>query len=368
MSRLLSRRRFMMTGASAVAASALPAVAGRASANSSGELRVNVSGGDFGKAAIDAYVKPFEAESGIKVTPIAQVVHSAQIAMMVKAKAVTVDVVPFSPVPHANLVKDHLFEEIDYSIYNKEELDAIPDYCKQPYGIASDVYSYNMVYNVKKFPAGKPRPTSWAEFWDAQRFPGTRSLQNGQYGTVGPWEEALLADGVPVDKLYPMDIDRIFRSLDKIKPHIVKWWTSGSEIQQIMRDDVADIVQSYDERALLLIENGEPIEINRNQAKLVWQYWSIPKGSPNAQNAQKFIEFVTRAEPQAALARLFPQAPTNRNALKLLPEKLSRNFSTHPDYMATSYPINPKWYIETGADGLTNVQRLVQHWNQWILH
>ncbi|WP_348637520.1 ABC transporter substrate-binding protein [Bradyrhizobium sp. ISRA443] len=346
----------------------MSAVAGRVSAKSSGELRVNVSGGDFGKAAIDAYVKPFEVETGIKVAPIAQEVHSAQIAMMVKAKAVTVDVVPFSPVPHASLVKDDLFEEIDYSIYNKEELGAIPDYCKQSYGIASYIYSYNMVYNVTKFPAGKPRPTSWAEFWDAQRFPGTRSLQSGQYGTVGPWEEALLADGVPVDKLYPMDIDRIFSSLDKIKPHVVKWWTSASEIQQIMRDHVADIVQSSDGRALLLIENGEPIEINRNQAKLVWQYWSIPRGSPNAQNAQKFIEFVTRAEPQAALARLFPQAPSNRNALKLIPEKLARKLCTYPDYMATSYSINPRWYVETGLDGLTNAQHLLQRWNQWILH
>lgn len=38
--------------------------------------------------------------------------------------------------------------------------------------------------------------------------------------------------GVPADRLYPMDIDRIFASLDKIKPHIRKWWGTGSEIQQ----------------------------------------------------------------------------------------------------------------------------------------
>src|SRR5438309_6091061 len=53
------------------------------------------------------------------------------------------------------------------------------------------------------FPAGK-RPTTWAEFWDAKKFPGPRTLRAGVYGT-GAYEEALLADGVPMDKLYPMD-------------------------------------------------------------------------------------------------------------------------------------------------------------------
>ncbi|TGV78311.1 extracellular solute-binding protein, partial [Mesorhizobium sp. M2D.F.Ca.ET.145.01.1.1] len=104
----------------------------------------------------------------------------------------------------------------------------------------------------------------------------------------GPWEEALLADGVSPDKLYPMDIDRVFASLDKIKPHIRKWWSSGSEIQQMLHDKVVDIAQSYDGRALLLIDQGAATEINRNQAKLQWDYWVIPKGSPNAKAAQKF--------------------------------------------------------------------------------
>ncbi|MCK1551937.1 ABC transporter substrate-binding protein [Bradyrhizobium sp. 177] len=367
MSRLLNRRRFMLTGSSAIASGAL-STSRRASAQSSGALRVQVYGGDFGKALIEAYVKPFEAETGIKVIPITQDVPTAQIAMMVKSKNVTIDVSASSSVPTlVNLVQENLLEDIDYSIYKEEELAGIPDYCKQTYGVASYMYSYNMVYNTAKFPAGKPRPANWADFWDVKQFPGVRSLLSGQYGTIGPWEEAVLADGAAVDALYPMDIDRIFASLDKIKPYIVKWWTNGSEIQQIMRDGVADIMESYDGRALLLADQGSPIEINRNQARLTWDYWFIPKGSPNAQNAQKFIEFTTRADRQAAFVQFYPQAPSNRNAFKLIPEKAGRKLCSHPDYIATSYPINPKWYIETGSNGLTNAQQLLRRWNKWIL-
>ena len=34
---------------------------------------------------------------------------------------------------------------------------------------------------------------------------------------------------VPADKLNPMDIDRAFRKLDQIKPHIKVWWMQGND-------------------------------------------------------------------------------------------------------------------------------------------
>ncbi|TIQ16119.1 MAG: ABC transporter substrate-binding protein, partial [Mesorhizobium sp.] len=105
--------------------------------------------------------------------------------------------------------KKGILEEIDYSLFRKEELDGIYEFAKQPFGVANLIYSYNMVYSTDVFPADKPRPTNWAEFWDADKFPGVRTLVSGQFGSEGPWEEALLADGVSPDKLYPMDIDRV---------------------------------------------------------------------------------------------------------------------------------------------------------------
>jgi putative spermidine/putrescine transport system substrate-binding protein len=170
-----------------------------------------------------------------------------------------------------------------------------------------------------------------------------------------------------MDKLYPLDIDRVFASLDKIKPHIRKWWTGGSEILQIMRDNVADVVQSYDGRALSLIDEGSPIEINRNQAKLTTDYWVIPKGSSNAQNAQKFLEITGRADRQAAFAELIAQAPTNKNAFKTIPDDVARKLASHPDYAASSFALEAKWYAEVGPEGRPNKDRLVERWNEWIL-
>src|SRR5262249_39314983 len=143
--------------------------------------------------------------------------------------------------------------------------------------------------------------------------------------------------------------------------------TTGSEVQQMMHDKTVDVAQSYDGRALLLMDDGAPLEINRNQAKLLWDFWAIAKGSPNTQNAQKFIEFASRADRHAVVAQHIPYGPSNLNAYKLMPEELGRRLATHPDYMANSIPQNGQWYTEVGSDGLTNADRLIQRWNEWIL-
>ncbi|AWL97873.2 ABC transporter substrate-binding protein [Bradyrhizobium daqingense] len=352
---------------SVIAVGTLSSVDGPVSAQSSRELRVAFSGGNFGKAIAEAYVKPFQTETGVKVIQITQDIDAAQIATMVHASNITVDVLLMNQVSAFTLAAKGNLEKIDYSIYRQVELEATQHYCKQPFGFGSFVYSMNMIYNTGKFPGDKPRPSTWAEFWDVKKFPGARTLRTGQYGALGPFEEALLADGVPVDALYPMDIDRVFASLDKIKPHIRKWWSTGSEILQMMRDNVADVAQGYDGRAQALIDEGAPIEISRSQAKLAWDNWIIPKGSPNVQSAQKFIELTSRADRQAAFAQLFTLAPSNHSAYKQLPENVARKLATYPEYMASSFAINPKWYLESGPDGLSNMERLIQRWNEWSL-
>lgn len=363
----INRRGFIQAASTAIAAGALTSAAGRASAQSSDELKVVVNGGASGKAKIEAYVKPFEAETGVKVTAITDDFTLAQLDLMTAAKNVSVDVVGLNVSDLIVGAKKGQLEKIDYSIYKKDELDGLLNFAKDDFGVGYIVYSYVMAYNTEKFPANKPRPTTWAEFWDVKNFPGVRTLVAGAYGSEGPWEEALLADGVAPEALYPMDIDRIFASLDKIKPHIRKWWGSGSEIYQMMHDKNADLMQSYDGRAQSLVDQGAPIEINHNQAKLTWDLFAIPKGSPNTRNAQKFIEFATRADRQAAFANLLPYGPTNRNAFKLIPEDLGRKLASNPEFLETSIVMNADWYTEVGSDGLSNTERLVQRWNEWIL-
>ncbi|MDX2388144.1 extracellular solute-binding protein [Sinorhizobium medicae] len=367
MSIFLNRRRFLQTGSLAVAAGAFAKLGGRAFAQSPGELRVMVYGGDTGNAMIEAFVKPFEGETGIKVNAVTDQIDRSQIELMVTTNSVSVDVgaLPYSEA--IDLANKSVIEKIDYSNWKDSELSAVADFARDPHSVGAFVYAYVMTCSTEKYGNNVAEPKTWSDFWDVEKFPGARSLVAGQWGSEGPWEEALLADGVAPDALYPLDLARVFSSLDKIKPHIRKWWGSGSEIQQMLQDKTVDLANCYDGRANLLIEQGTPIRINRKLSKYTWDSWIIPKGSPNASNAQKFIEFASRAERQAAFATLIAFGPTNLNAYNHLPAELGRKLASHPVNLRDSVRVNLKWYAEVGPDGVPNIERLIQRWNEWIL-
>ena len=138
------------------------------------------------------------------------------------------------------------------------------------YGIISYSLGTNLVYRKDKFPNGGPQ--SWADFWDVKKFPGSRCLFDRSFTCLA---FALLADGVPIDKLYPMDIDRAFRKMDEIKPHIKVWWRDGSQSQQLIRDGEVDMIAMWSARAVDLIDDKVPLEIVWNGAELYYaNLWS----------------------------------------------------------------------------------------------
>src|SRR5207247_10054959 len=96
--------------------------------------------------------------------------------------------------------------------------DQLPAHMVRDYGITSYSLGTNLVYRKDKFPNGGPQ--SWAAFWDVKKFPGSRCFYDRSFSCLA---FALLADGVPADKLYPMDVDRAFRKMSEIKRHTKGW-------------------------------------------------------------------------------------------------------------------------------------------------
>jgi len=331
-----------------------------------GVVVVQVGGGVWADASLQAYVGPFEKETGIKVVAVRDWLSLAKLKLMVESQKVELDV---GNMPWSNMIaatKAGYLERINYSVYNKAELAQMDDFSKQTHGIGNVYYSWVMGYSTEDFPPGKARPTTWAEFWDVKRFPGSRTLRAGNAGS-GPYEEALLADGVPMDKLYPLDVERAFRSLSRIKPHITTWWKEGAEGQQLFADKVVVLGQVFHGRILDLRRKGVPVDIEWNQGKLSLDHWVIPKGAPNPENAQRFVEFATRARQQAAFNEGFPNGPPNRGAFEFIKPETARTLPTYPENRKKQLVLNHPWYAETGPGGKTNIELLIERWNKWIL-
>ncbi len=142
----------------------------------------------------------------------------------------------------------------------------------------------------------KNGPKSWADFWDVQKFPGRRAFHKHPIDML---EIALLADGVPKDKIYPIDMDRAFKKLDEIKPHVQVWWTGGAQTTQMLQSGEVDMLPTWNGRAQVVIDAGGPVEIEWNQGLFALEGWVIPKGDPQAALGKKFIKYCANAKRQA---------------------------------------------------------------------
>lgn len=328
-------------------------------------LTVMVSAGDFADAMIEAFVEPCEEEIGIEVTAVKDNVGLQRWSLAVENNTVDWDVGLVSGTYAPQLAKTGAMVPIDYSIYDQSELDGFRPEFRPEWGVGLLVNGLVLAYNTETLPEGK-RPQSWADFWNVEEFPGTRILMAPYVGSSS-LPEALVADGVPLDQVYPVDIDRAFQKLDEIKPHIRKWWETASDAQQMFNTGIADMGLSFDGRIVALIKAGEPVDFTFNEARRYTTFWAIPKGAKDVTGAQRFIECATRGEHQATLAKIMGYAPANSSAYEYIPDELAATLITAPGNIEKTYPMDTEWLSEVGPDGKTNTQRITERWQEWIL-
>jgi putative spermidine/putrescine transport system substrate-binding protein len=327
---------------------------------------VHVGAGNWAEANLEAYVRPFEQATGIKVIGIADDLKTSNLKLMHDSGNVEIDIISLPAIDAARAAQLGLLANIDYSIYDQREIAGLKGDSRKPWGVGALYYSMVIGYDMQRFAAPDAAPRTWRDFWDVEKFPGARTLYTGQYGD-GPWEEALVADGVAIADLYPLDIDRAFRVLERIRPHVAKWWRVGSEGQQLLRDRQVTVGQAFDGRIVDLQSSGNRIGFDYEQGKLLLDYWVIPAKSPHLANAQKFIEFATRARQQALFAQRIAYGPTNLGAYEYIPVARARSLASHPNNLARQIQYDVDWYVTEDANGVANVEKLIQRWNEWIL-
>ncbi len=216
------------------------------------------------------------------------------------------------------------------------------------------MYATVMAYSTRKWPAGQG-PKTWADFWDVKRFPGRRAMAGIGYG---PLEFALLADGVPTDRLYPLDVERALEKMNEIKPHVTVWWTAGAQQAQLMTNEEVDLIQGWNGRLQSAIDNGAPFVIEWNQGTYQMEGWVIPRGAPNADTAVRFLNFALRPELQAEFARHLPYGPVNRKALALVPPERARQLPTYEANLGKMAVVDARWVAE-------NADALQARWTEW---
>lgn len=314
-----------------------------------GEVILASWGGAVLDAQLVAYIEPFERLTGIKVV-VAESPDPSKIKAMVDTGNIEWDVVQLGL--GDILALDGYWEEMDYSLFDTENIDSA---LLRPNGFAMVLFAEILAYRADAFP--EP-PAGWKDFWDTERFPGSRTMPAA--AQLPFLEGAVIADGVAKDEVYPIDIDRAFAAFERIKPHVVKWWESGAQPVQMLTDNEAPLAVAFNGRIAPLRAAGAPVAIQWNEGLLAEDDWAIVRGAPNRENALKFCAFCTLPEPQAAFSTLIPYGFVNGKAAELIPEVQLAELPTAPALRPMLFQRDEVWWAQ-------NREAVIERWNEWIL-
>ncbi|MES2844191.1 MAG: ABC transporter substrate-binding protein [Pseudomonadota bacterium] len=319
------------------------------------EVSVMSWGGAYATSQIEAYHKPFTAETGITVISIDADNPATPIKAQVEAGNVTVDVADVEYADAIRLCDEGMLETIDPAM-----LPAAPDGTPATEdflpgaltdcAVASIVFSTVFAYDSSKFPEG---PTTMADFFDLEKFPGKRGMRKGAKANL---EMALMGDGVPAAEVYAMletdeGIDRAFAKLDTIKADTI-WWEAGAQPPQLLADGEVAMTTAYNGRifAAAVAEN-KPFEVVWDGQVYEYDLFVIPKGAPNLEAAKKFVAFATDTQRLADQAKWISYGPGRKSSGALV--------GLYQDGKTEMGP-----HMPTSAENLTNA--LASSYEFWV--
>jgi putative spermidine/putrescine transport system substrate-binding protein len=303
-------------------------------------LTVASWGGVYQKAQRKAWFDVVEKELGITIKE-ETTSGVADVRAQVASGRPSWDLVQQGNYGGAILDKEGKVEKLDPAIL---AIEGVPASMKGEGWMSNLVYSAALAWNDVKYTARKPEIL--ADLWDQKAFPGGRTMRRSPTYNM---EAALIADGVPLDKLYPLDIDRAFKKLKEPKPNVAVWWGSGAQSAQVLKDGEVDMALIWNGRAQDLMKDGAKIGLTYNQQMLLTDCWVVPKGTPNKELAMKAIEIMMRPEVQARIALFINYGPANIKAfdsgvlkpeviasLPSAPENAKKGFVLDANYWANN--------------------------------
>jgi putative spermidine/putrescine transport system substrate-binding protein len=325
------------------------------------DLTVTSFGGAYGAAQQEHMIDPFMAETGVNVLFEDYGGGIAEMKAQFEAGNILWDVVDIEVIDLERACAEGYLEILDQSVLPAGDDgvaaadDFIPEALANECGVGNIVWSVVFATNTDNGPG----PTTMAEFFDVEAFPGNRGLRKRPQVNM---EWALIADGVAREDVYEMlateeGQERAFAKLDTIKDDIV-WYDSWSQAPVLLNDGGAAMVQSANGRIFAVIEeDGAPFEIVWDSHVYDLDVWAIMRGTENLDLAMQFIQSATRTVPLSGMQDV-AYGPTRRSAQALLSDAVKENL--------------PTAHLDVGlkADGIFWAdfgESLGEKFNEWLL-
>jgi putative spermidine/putrescine transport system substrate-binding protein len=272
----------------------------------------------------------------------------ADLRLRVKAGAVAWDIVASGSGSAARAGTEGLLEPLDYKTI---DVSSFAPGMTQEYCVGGDVFSNVLAWNTQTY--GDKGPQTWADFWDVKKFPGKRAYRKTVAGSLEP---ALMADGVPPEKVYevlsaPGGIERAIRKIRELKPYIAVWWSSGAQHAQLMKDGEVDMITGWNGRFDVVAKDGAKVAYTFNQGLLDYDCFAVPKGTPNKALAMKFLNEISKPQYQAEFTKYITYGPTNKKAYDGhgIDAAYAKKLPSYPENAAKQILLDVSWYTKNEA-------------------
>ncbi|ADE40037.1 ABC transporter substrate-binding protein [Candidatus Puniceispirillum marinum] len=308
------------------------------------ELRIVSWGGAYQKGQSVGIFQPAAKAMGITVKEDTYGGIS-DVKLMVKSGADKFDIFSSGAGGCASGGTEGILEKLDYSVIDvSNHLPGMySDYCA-----GADIFSVVAAWNTDTY--GDNGPRSWADFFDVEKFPGTRAMRAKVDAQL---EAALLADGVAMEDIYTVldseeGIDRALDKIRSIKDHIAVWWTSGAQHAQLMKDGEVDMTTGWNGRFDVAKLDGAKVAYDWKSGIMDWEGYGIPKNAKNKDLAMKYIAEMMKPEYMAEFAKYITYGPTNTKVyeLGLMEDSRARQMPSHPDNAKHQLTLKTAWYAK----------------------
>lgn len=315
-------------------------------------LTVATFGGSFLDDTKTCVIQPFDKANGGGTA--VQLGNSVQIAAAIRAMGghPTYDVAYMDNSLATQLKNEGLLETLDVG-----KLASYPEVDKAAFGpdnsyVTFEVSATAIVYDPKVV---KTPPTSWNDLFDP-KYKGRMALGDVT-GTSGV--QTLMA----VNRLKGGTLENMdpgFAAMKTIVPDAVTLYTQADQLLSLFqRGDIA-IAPWYPDRAGSAIDKGYSLAVAypKEGAVGIKPVLVIPKGTPNAALALKYVDTVLSRDSQTCFTERQYAAPVNQTVK--LTDKVARIVATGEDYKRLWFP-DPQAVAAHLPEWIRRWQREVAH-------
>jgi len=206
-----------------------------------------------------------------------------------------------------------------------------------------------VAFDERRFPPSAPQPRTIADFFDVASFPGPRALWKRPRVNL---EMALMADGVAPGEVYralatPDGVERAFRKLGTIKPHVKVWWDGGSRPVKLLSDGEAAMTTVLNGRIAYAIgEDKKPFKIIWHGQVWDLDLWAIPRGTRHLDLSYQFLKFVSDPAVMAGQSKYVAYGPAHQDAMALVMGAMRPYLPNALENFGHALQLNAKFWIE----------------------